>query len=231
MNKKSCVYLLGISVLALVIFNLFVLVINTSFEENFWSGYLFTMLSYVLVNAISFGVLYIGKNINRNLFYAMHIIIFSLIYVVLQTFAGICIIFVEDFNLTTSIIVQMLLLILYFMIACILLFYKSNTESAFEATKVSREFKNDMLKHIEIMKAGIVDVQSKVLVDKLYDQVYYEAENISTSEADNIERAIINKLGKLEAFIEAANIEAISNTCKEISVLLKQRNVLCKNRL
>lgn len=231
MNKKSCVYLLGISALVVVIFNLFAIVVNKSFEENFWSGYLFTMLGFVLVNVLSFASFYVGKNKNRNLFYAMHIVLFSLLYIVIQVFAGVCVIFVDGFDLTASVIVQLLLLIFYFAVVCILMFYKSNTEASFKATQENREFKNDMLKQLEIIIADTSNEQGKALLEKVYEQVYYESENMSNDSSRTLEKEIVNKLGMLEAFVESNNIEAIKSTCVKISSLLKQRDTVCKNRL
>lgn len=229
-NKKNYIYVFGFLGIMLLIFNVFVFALNRRFEANFWSGYLFTTISYVLVCAVCIAPIGVRKSKNNGMFYSYPLMIFSALYMILQLLVGCCVIFIKNFNLRVSLVLQVLLLLVYLLFAVILMFYRNNTEQNLYGTKAKRFFKNEIEIKINSLTA-IVEGQHKVALEKIKEQVRYEVENLSTEQASDVENKIIVKLSELEESVTGGNEEKVSQLCTEISYLLRQRNELCKNRM
>jgi len=229
-NKKNYIYVFGFLGIMLLIFNVFVFAINQRFEANFWSGYLFTTISYVLVCAVCIAPIGIRKSKNNGVFYSYPLMIFSALYMLLQLFVGCCVIFIKNFNLRVSLVLQVLLLLVYLLFAVILMFYRNNTEQNLYGTKAKRFFKNEVEIKINSL-TSIADGQCKIALEKIKEQIKYEVENLSTEQASNVENKIILKLNELEENVTGGKEEKASQLCTEISYLLHQRNELCKNRM
>ena len=229
-NKKNYIYIFGILGILLAIFNVLIFAINRSFEANFWSGYLFTMLSFVLVCIVCIVPIGIRRAKNNGLIYSYPLMIFSALYMILQLLVGCCVIFIKNFNLLVSLVLQVLLLFVYLIFVAVLLFYRNNTEQNVCGAKAKRFFKNEVEIRVNSLNA-LAEGQSKVALEKLKEQVKYDVENLSTEQASNVENKIIVKLDELEESVTEGNEEKVSQLCKEIGYLLRQRNELCKNRM
>lgn len=229
-NKKNYIYAVGILGILLIIFNVLIFAINRSFEANFWSGYLFTTISFILVCAVCIAPIGIKKEKNNGIFYSYPLMIFSALYVILQLLVGCCVIFVKNFNLLVSLVLQVLLLLVYLIFVIVLLFYRSNTEQNVYGVKAKRFFKKEVEIKVNTLNA-IAEGQSKDALEKLKEQVKYDVENLSTEQASNVENKVIVKLDELEESVTEGNEEKVSQLCREISYLLRQRNELCRNRM
>ena len=229
-NKRNYIYVFGFLGIVLLIFNVFVFAINQRFEANFWSGYLFTTISYVLVCMVCIIPIGIRKSKNNGIFYSYPLMIFSALYMILQLFVGCCVIFINNFNLRVSLVLQVLLLMVYLLFVVIVMFYRNNTEQILYGTKAKRFFKNEVEMKINSL-TSIAEGQYKTSLEKIKEQVKYEVENLSTEQASNVENKIIVKIDELEESVATENEEKVAQLCKEISYLLRQRNELCKNRM
>lgn len=228
-NKKGYIFVLAVLVIILLLFNVFVFAINRSFKANFWIGYLFTSFSYLLVCAIcicSHGV----KRIKNNcVFYSYPVILFSVLYLFLQLIVGYCVIFIKNFSILVSIVLQVALLLVYLIFIFVLMFYRSNTEQNQYETKEKRFFKNEIEVRINSLVA-MAEGRSKESLEKIKEQVQYEVENLSVEQASEVENKIIAKLDELEECVTGGN-EDVTQLCREIGYLLRRRNELCKNRM
>ena len=229
-DKKKFIYVFGFLSVVLLIFNVLAFAINRKFEANFWSGYLFTTVSYVLVCAVCIAPIGIRKSKNNGLFYSYPLMIFSALYMILQLFVGCCVIFINNFDLRVSVILQVLLLLLYLSFVVILMVYRNNTEQNLHSTKAKRFFKNEVEIKVNSL-VHIADGQSRIVLEKLKEQVKYEVENLSTEQVSDVENKIMVKLEALEESVIAQEEEKVIQISKEISYLLRQRNELCKNRM
>ena len=229
-NKRNYIYVFGFLGIMLLIFNVLVFAINQRFEANFWSGYLFTTISFVLVCTLCIVPVGIKKSKNNGIFYSYPLMIFSALYMILQLFFGCCVIFISNFNLRVSLVLQVLLLLFYLLFVVILMFYRNNTEQNLYGAKAKRFFKNEVEMKINSL-TSIVEDQYKTFLEKIKEQVKYEVDNLSTEQASDVENKIIIKLDELEESVTGGNRENIPQLCTEISYLLRQRNELCKNRM
>ncbi len=229
-NKRNYIYVFEFLGIMLLIFNVFVFAINQRFEANFWSGYLFTTFSFVLVCTVCIVPVGIRKSKNNGIFYSYPLMIFSALYMILQLFVGCCVIFISNFNLRVSLVLQVLLLLFYLLFVVILMFYRNNTEQNLYGAKAKRFFKNEVEMKINSL-TSIVEDQYKTSLEKIKEQVKYEVDNLSAEQASDVENKIIIKLDELEESVTGGNKENIPQLCTEISYLLRQRNELCKNRM
>lgn len=229
-NKKNMIYVISLLGVLLLVFNVLVLSINRSYKANFWTGYLFTTFAYVLACIICIAPIGIKTQRNNGVFYSLPRVLFSGLYMILQLLVGCCVIFIENFTLTVAVLLQVLLLLIYLSFMIILMFYRNNTEQNLYGEKARRFLKRE----IEVKINSLEDVSEgkcKTALEKLKEQIRYDVENFSTEQAGDVENKIIVKLEELEESLMEAEEEKVTQLCKEISYLLRQRNELCKNRM
>jgi len=229
-NKKSIIYVGCCLAIIFLMFNVIVFSTNRSFATNFWSGYLFTIGAYILTCIICIAPIGIKTKKNNGVFYSIPLVLFSMLYLLLQLLVGSCVIYIKNFNIGVSLVLQILLLLLYLFFVVIQLFYRNHVEQNSYGVKAKRFFKNEV--EIKVLSLTVpADGKSKTALEKLKEQVKYEIENLSTEQVSEIENKIIVKLDELEENITKEKEENIVQLCEEIGQLLKQRNVLCKNRM
>lgn len=228
-DKKNNLYIITFLSLFLVVFNIIVFAFNKRYEGNFWSGYLFTTIAYIVVCFMSFLPARRRKTGNE-VFYAVPIMLFSALYMALQLFVGLCVIFIRNFGVKAAMLLQLFLFVTYLAFALIMFFYKGRTEGSTYTAKAKRFFKNDLEIRINSLVVG-TEREMRTVLERLKEQVHYEVENLSSEYAGEVENEIMGKLDELEQRTCANDVEKVQSLCSELSYLLRKRNELCKNRM
>lgn len=228
-GKMNTFYVIAFLSLFLVMFNIIVFAFNKHYEWNFWSGYLFTTVAYITVCFMSFLPANRRKTGNE-VFYAVPIMLFSALYMVLQFLVGFCVIFIRNFSVKAALLLQFFLFVIYLVFALLMFFYKGRTEGNTYTAKAKRFFKNDLEIRISSLTAG-VEGEMRMILEKLKEQIHYETENLSSEYTGDIENEIMGKLDELEQRTCANDVEKVQSLCSELSYLLRKRNELCKNRM
>jgi hypothetical protein len=227
-NKRSSIAIFGALAVIIVAFNIIAFVVADELTTQFWSGYVFITLSWLCLIALSVKIMQRKEFIAYNLFLAMPQILIALTYFLFQLVTGISVMAIPDFSLTASIVIQVLLLAVFFIAEFGISAYKGVATQMPEKRQAEISFKSNMILDIE---NAINRCKNPILKQKLTEtnELLKYSDPVSSDETASFEGRILELFSQVKSntYQEEHTPEIIISVCDEIMQLMKQRNAVC----
>ena len=231
MIKSKFKYYIVIWAVLVVLFNAVVFITPnelaglSKFGGSFWIGYIIIMLSFVAQLGIAW--LAIKDDDVTKLFYNIPLITISYSSLIVMIIVGSICMFFPNFPKWLGILIC-LFVIVFEVIALM---------QAQTAATVVSEIDAKIKKKTFFIKSLIVDVDSILTrattqeisseIKTVYDAVRY-SDPMSNEALSGVETQITLKISELTDCVEKADTDAVKKLCKEIIILINDRNKKCK---
>lgn len=224
MNKHEK-RLAALFALLFIVYNV-VLFVIAGFKDNtsaFWVSYVFAVISFVASGATLAYNFSKGLNI-RDYFFGYPVIKWSLVYLGVQIAVSSIIMLFKDCSVKVPVIFGILWLAAFIIIIFPCFSAKEFAEEVEKRTVAKTSNMRNLYTEISslVSRAGEND---REMIEKLAEKFRY-SDPVSDSEIDAIENEIKDKLAVLKDNISFGT--EIASVCKEIDVLLDERNLKCK---
>jgi len=196
----------------------------SKFDDSFWVGYIFIMLTFVIQLGIAW---YSLKDDIKKTFYRMPLLSISYGLLAVMMIVGILCMVVPRFPVWMGII--LCLLVLAFGIVSMM--------QAQSAASIIGDIDTKIKNKTFFIKSLTVDIDSLVVranssemsdeLKKVYEAVRY-SDPMSNDVLSGVESTIMIKVNELSECVAKANIEGVKGLVKEIVILLNDRNEKCK---
>lgn len=214
---------------AILLFIYLIVVFLTPFKRTsiFWISFGFTILSFFILEISEYLTL-VHHGDARSRFYGFPILKIAVIYGVVQLILGLIVMIFE------SIIPVKLILIVYSVLFGLAGLGLIATESVME--QIQNQDAN-LQTHVFLMRS----IQSKVnqlvsltdnpeinsAVHKLAEEIRF-SDPVSNEALESIEHEIIENIDELQSAIIDGDCSSVKQLCKKTSIILAERNRLCK---
>ena len=208
-----------------VVYNLIVFICSPNMTSTFWTAYLFTVLSFVLLAGNYILPLH-GKS-NKEQFYNLPVLIVSIVYWIVQIVVGSILILFSTVSVKVAVIVEVVLLAFYLIVVLFLLLGKRSIQNLDVNTKDKIVFmqllSNDVASMID--KATNAAIRSRL--EELQDMIR-SSDPMSHTSLVLVDQKISNKITDLTALVKDNDTVKVGNMIDEIERMLGERNRKCK---
>lgn len=222
-NTKRAYAVLGI---IFILFNVIAFAVPTDKTTTFWIAYAFSVVAFALQVGI-LNTAFKADDTLKSKFLGISIIHVSIAYLVLQliTFA----VFMVFPVIPSWISVIVCTLVLGISTICLISVDVAKDEINRVDEKVNQKvfYIRELQADIEMLAELELNPEIKAELKNLAKKIRY-SDPMSNGAFQNIEDKISDKYNKLESEIKSNNIESALEICKEIHVLLLERNKKCK---
>lgn len=196
----------------------------SKFDSSFWVGYIFIMLTFAAQLGVAW---YSLKDDITRIFYRMPLLSISYGSLIIMIVVGILCMVIPGFPVWLGII--LCLLVLAFSIVSMM--------QAQTAASVIGDIDTKIKNKTFFIKSLTVDIDSLVArassevireeVKKVYDAVRF-SDPMSNEALAGVESQIILKVNELTDGVEKADADMVKRLCREITILINDRNKRCK---
>lgn len=197
----------------------------SKFDGSFWVGYIFIMLCFVIQIGVSWFA--VKDDNTTRLFYNIPFITVSYVLLIVMMIAGTICMIIPKFPKWLGIIIC--LLVLAFEIIALI----QTQVVADSVSEIDRDIKEKtfyikgLTVHVESLLARAATSESSSDIRAVYDAMRY-SDPMSVSALEPIETQIALKVNELTTNFESANADDVKRMCKEIIILINDRNNRCK---
>ena len=216
----------GVLVVFIVIFNLIAFITASDYSANFWSGYAFITLSWLCLVFVLMSTVRRKDHEGYGLFLSAPIITISLVYLLFELITGVLVMVIPDFNLTASIVIQVLIFGIYLIVIFGLSFYKGMATQKLSERSGDTAFKKSLVMQIENAKNRCKNPALKQKLVEMYDLLKY-SDPVSSQATTDCEARIMELFPQITADLYQKEKSTTLALCDEIAVLINQRNALC----
>jgi hypothetical protein len=221
---KNKFLLLAPPVIILILFNIFVFSLFGTEAPKFWPAYIFTTAAILIATGV-IGYCVSKKNLTlRDTFLNWPLVYVSLGYATAQIILSFVILSADGFSQTAANLTQSALLAVYAIQAVSAVFGRNVVEEIDTKQKQETFFIKTVTSDLESLLARAKDPETKNKLQKLYDAARY-SDPVSHESLSPLEN---NISGKVSALSQASGDE-VTALYEEISLLLVDRNIKCKN--
>ncbi len=207
------------------VYNLIVFTCSPNMTSTFWTAYLFTVLSFVLLAGNYILPLH-GKS-NKEQFYSLPILIFSAVYWIVQIVIGSIFIIFSTASAKIVIIIEVVLLALYLIIMLFLLLGKRNIQNLDTETKDKILFMQLLSNDVAAMIDKTADVAIRTRLEELQDLIC-SSDPMSHTSLALVDQKISNEIADLSDLVAYGDAVKVENMIDKIEQMLAERNRKCK---
>lgn len=224
MKNKNRNYILGALAIVVLLFNIFLVIFNKSYNNVFWLAYSFIMFSFLL---IGINIVFNTRKIKDANILGIPLLYLTLLYFVLNFVLNFIFILFTNLNMKYVAISDFTLLSIYAVIVLLSLagekYIKDSTNKVKEKTNFIKKL-NATLLNIAI---STVDEILKEKIKNVAEIVEY-SDPISSDELKELEGEISKNVLKLEQNIASNNYDEVPKNINLIEKLIKERNFKIK---
>jgi len=224
-NKNPA--LLGIILfVAMLAYSLILFIAVNDKNANFWIGYSFTIVAFLLQIVTDVPLLY-NKNSLKDIFFGIPMEELGSIYLIVQLILGFIIIFVPNFNTTLAIVLNIIVLAVFFVVLISSFIAKDVIVKVDEKVQQKTFYIKSLLSDVEIINSKTEDPVLRKSLKSLEDTIKY-SDPMSHDSLNTIENKIELKVSQLGGIIENGKAEDSKALINEIELLFVERNKKCK---
>ena len=218
-----------ILIILLVVYSLIALIVFPVKSLVFWTGYIFTVLAFILL--ILNNNLFNDKT--KSSFNSFPLAIISYIYLLIQIAFSFVLMSLNIFTVFSiytfeiSLLIEVIILAIFIIVTILLLKSVSYIENIEETTKEQINFTKNLQKEVEILYNKYNDEKYKNQLFELYEIIRY-SNPMSTSEIKSLEDEITKNLENLKIELENKNEKQILNLIKSLKDNLNEREIRLK---
>ena len=224
--KKSNILMYIILGVSMIVFSVLVFTIPSNSGGVFWWGYIFTMIAFL--GQIPFTYLaYKNANSLKKAFLGIPTTAVGLVYLIAQVIWGLICIFVPFISVTSAVVVSVVLLGVFIIALCIMMFAKSIVGDIDDKIKTKTFFIKSLLVDVEVLAVKANDIKIKEIINRLIETVKY-SDPMSAEALQSVEGRISDKFNELQLAVESNNVENVEKHYEAINILFVERNKKCK---
>ena len=231
MLKTKFKYYIIIWAVLVLIFNVLVFVTPneiagmSKFGGSFWIGYAFIMASFIGQLGVAWMAIKDGDL--TKLFYNIPLFTISCVSLIAMLIAGTLCMVIPNFPRWLGVIICMLIL-LFEVIAITQAQAASSIVSDIDKkVKIQTFFIKSLTLDVDSLLARASTQEISAELKKVYDAVRF-SDPMSSDALSSVESQITIKVSELTDSVEKGDVEEIKNLCKEIVILINDRNKRCK---
>lgn len=209
-----------------IVYNTIIFITSTNMSSSFWAAYVFTVIAFI-VQVVAFVFSFQGKINEKFAFNSLPFIIVSISYFIVQLITSSIFMFLSSIGVKVIIIVEIVILAVYFIIAILTLIGKNIVENSYNKTKDKTMFIDLLENDVITLKKKTDNSAMKEHLETLREMIRY-SDPISNTSLALIEQKISRKVDDLNGIISTGDITAIRNAINEIQEMLADRNRKCK---
>lgn len=207
------------------VYNLIVFTCSPNMTSTFWTAYLFTVLSFVLLAGNY--ILPLHGNSNKEQFYSLPLLIVSITYWIVQMLVGGIFILLSSVSVKFAVILEVILLALYLIVALFLLLGKRNIQNLDTETKDKILFMQLLSNDVAAMIDKATDAAIRLRLEELQDMVR-SSDPLSHTSLALVDQKISNEIADLSDLVAYGDAVKIENMIDKIEQMLAERNRKCK---
>ncbi|MCL2156674.1 MAG: hypothetical protein FWH54_01490 [Methanobrevibacter sp.] len=219
-----------IMIILLVVYSLIALTLFPIKNLVFWTGYIFTVLAFILLIVLN------NKLFNdkvKSSFNSFPLVIISYIYLAIQIAFSFVLMSLNIFTIFSiyafevSLAIEVIILAIFFIVAILLLKSVDYIGNIEKTTKEQISFTKNLQKEVEILYNKYMDGIYKNQLFELYEIVRY-SNPMSTTEIKSLEEEITKNLDNLKKELKNNNENHILNLINELKDILNEREIRLK---
>ena len=207
------------------VYNLIVFLSSPNMTATFWSAYLFTVLSFVLLAGNYIFSLH-GKS-SEEQFYSLPVLVVSITYWIMQIIVGGIFIIFSAVSVKFAVIIEVVLLALYLIIALFVLLNKRNIQNLDERTRDKIVFMRLLSNDVASMIDKTPDAAIRTRLEELQDAIH-SSDPMSHTSLALVDQKISEKIADLMGLVKDNDAAKIGSMIDEIQQMLSERNRKCK---
>lgn len=212
-----------IEAIVFAVYNLAVFISTPNTTATFWVAYAFTVLSFAsLACSIVF-----NNNSKDNVIYGFSIYAVNIAYLALQIVAGSIFIIFSAISVKITIVTEVVLLSVIFVIDLFLLLGKNNGQKLDADTKDKVLFMKLLSNDIAVLIDKTSDTTILARLEDLKDAID-SSDPMSHTSLALVDQKISNKIVSLSDLVSANNAMKVGDAINEIERMLAERNRKCK---
>lgn len=224
--KKKMTYMLAISALVIVIYNLITFVVPFERTTGFWAEYAFSMIAILLF--FGFTTVFCTKDVPIKSKF-LDLPVFQVLYVLLavQICFGFVVMALPAIPFQIALIVSAVILAIGLFLMFSIKLAEDEIQRVDRKVAAKVNFIREISAKIEVSAQRVEDKMLLTDLKKLSEAVRF-SDPMSSDELYEKEQEIVNKIDELNQMISSADYEAARRMIHEIQALLKERNLECK---
>lgn len=223
--KMSKIFFGIAEAIVFALYNLIVFICSHNMTTTFWTAYLFTVLSFILLAGNYILPLH-GKS-DKEQFYSLPVLIVSVTYWIAQLIVGGILILFPTVSVKIAIVLEVVLLALYLVVAVVLLLGKRGIQNLDISTKDKIVFMQLLGNDVAAMIDKTTDVAIKSRLEELQDAIH-SSDPISHTSLALVDQKISNKIADLSDLVVQNDAVKTGNLIDGIEEMLADRNRKCK---
>lgn len=192
---------------------------------TFWTAYLFTVLSFVLL-AGNYVIPLHGKS-DKKQFYSLPVLIVSIIYWIAQILVGSIFVIFSAVSVKIAVVLEVVLLAIYLIIALFLLLGRRGIQNLDVDTKDKIVFMQLLSNDVEAIIDKSNDAAIKSRLEELKDAIQ-SSDPMSHTSLALVDQKISNRIADLADSASDNDTVRVGNMIDEIEQILAERNRKCK---
>lgn len=225
-RKKRHFFVLVLFV-GIALYNFCVFILIKKYTNVFWGSYIFTMLAFLIQIFLPF-ILSKDTDIRRDRFLEVPFMIYSGVYLIVQLSISIVFMLIP-FSFKVTLIVQIIVLALFFMITLISLFGKEHVAGMDTYIQRTSGFIRDLTMKAENLYNSEMDEVKKAELKKLYEVIRYSDPMGTTREICSLDEQINNAFNLVSSNIDRKSLQELKGEIKDLADLVAKRNAFCKS--
>ena len=223
MKKENILWNI-LNTIFLVVFNIFFFALNgTNNVASVWLSYSFIHFAYIML-LLTPKFIRAGKS---SAVFGFSIYYISSIYFLIELVTGITFIIIAPEIITTSLLVQVSIAMLYSLILIALLIANERTADAEEARTPQIAFIKEASMKIAELSENVKDPEIKKQLEQIYD-TFYSSPIKSHKDLIDKEEVLLAMLSELEALLNMEDKENIMAKINVVATKINERNRLLK---
>lgn len=223
--KMSKIFFEIVEAIVFAIYNLIVFICLPNMTATFWTAYLFTVLSFVLL--VGNYILPLHGKSDKEKFYSLPLLIVSITYWFVQILVGGILILFSAVSVKVAVVLEVVLLAVYLIVAIFLLLGKRNIQNLDVSTKDRIVFMQLLSNDVAAMIAKTTDVAIRSRLEELKDAIQ-SSDPMSHTSLALVDQKISNKIADLSDLVKNNDVVRVGNMIDEVEQVLADRNRKCK---
>lgn len=224
--KKKMAYMLAISAVVIVIYNLIAFVVPFERTTGFWVEYAFSMIAILLF--FGFTTVFCTKDIPIKSKF-LDLPVFQVLYVLLgvQVCFGFAVMALPAIPYQIALIVSAVVLAIGLFLMFSIKLAEDEIQRVDRKVAAKVNFIREISAKIEVSAQRVEDKMLLTDLKKLSEAVRF-SDPMSSDELYEKEQEIAGRIDELNQLISSADYETARKIIREIQALLKERNLKCK---
>ena len=221
--KKDTIRAVIVAVVAFVLYNLIAFLIPFDQTETFWLSYVFTIIAFMVVG-VSVYMAFLKNPDAKSRFYGFPIARIGVIYAIAQVVASLL------FMTLASVIVWWVALLMYAIglgAAVIGLVAADAVADAIQQQDVKLKKDTTAMRNLQARVSQLAARSGNADIAALAEEFRY-SDPVSSEAISGAEANLIGSVYALETAFMNGNQQAVAELCRSTSLLLAERNRLCK---